>query len=162
MKCVRCDGSGRSLSHPDIDCTRCKGTGVDPRVERPWIDVYLATPYSHPEPSIQEWRFERVTEATAILISRGIDCIYSPITHTHPIDKHLTNRQADHEFWVNKFDLPFLANSRMLYILQLPGWENSTGIKMEIEQARVRGIPVYLVEPLYDDAYQHIVDVVIK
>jgi hypothetical protein len=117
------------------------------------IGAYLATPYSHPDPAVQEWRFDRVNEAVALLIATGIDCLYSPISHTHPIDKHLTRQSGNHDFWVNKFDLPFLENSRQLLVLMLPGWSNSVGVKMEIQQARDRGIPVYYVTPRYNDMF---------
>ena len=121
---------------------------------RSQIDAYLATPYTHPDPAVQEWRFERVTEAVALLLGEGYDCIYSPITHSHPIDKHLPHRQADHDFWVNKFDLPFLANSARLLVLLLPGWSHSTGVSMEIKQAGERSIPVSFVEPVYDEMFR--------
>ena len=114
------------------------------------IGAYLAVPYSHPDPAIQQWRFERVTEATALVIRSGIDCVYSPITHSHPIDKHLTERQTDHAFWVDRFDLPFLENSGRLIVLMLPGWNDSVGVKMEIRRAKKLGLPIDYVMPIYD------------
>jgi hypothetical protein len=114
------------------------------------IDAYLAVPYTHPDPAVQEWRFERVTEMTAILIGEGrFKSIYSPITHSHPIDKHLA-RYADHEFWVEEFDMPFLLNSANLIILRLPGWDRSTGVRMEMDRAKQEGIPIWFLDPAYD------------
>jgi hypothetical protein len=118
------------------------------------IGAYLACPYSHPDPSVSVWRYERVTEATALLVQMGYDSVFSPITHSHPLDKHLTQRNNDHDFWVNKFDLPFLENSEELLVLMLPGWQQSTGVQMERKQATDRYIPVRFVVPGYDAAYR--------
>ena len=118
------------------------------------IDAYLAVPYSHIDPAVQEWRFNRVNEAAALLLGMGFNCIYSPISHTHPIDKHLSQHQGSHDFWVNKFDLPFLENSARLLVLKLPGWTYSTGVEMEMKQAEERCIPVSFVEPVYDEMFR--------
>ena len=118
------------------------------------IGAYLAAPYTHSDPKIVEWRFNRINEAAALLIAGGCDCLYSPISHSHPLDKHLMHKNGNHDFWVNKFDLPFLENSQQLLVLMLPGWTKSTGVAMEIQQAQDRGIPVYYVIPRYDDMFR--------
>ena len=106
----------------------------------------------HSEREVCEWRYERVTEAAALLVREGFNSVYSPITHTHPIDYHLAGRQS-HDFWVNTFDAAFLVNSKILMVLMLPGWEDSKGIKMEIEMAIKENIPVVYAKPIYDEKF---------
>lgn len=118
------------------------------------IDVYLATPYTHPDPAVQQWRYQRVTEAAAFLIKGGCKSLYSPITHTHPIDRHLIEQQQNHTFWVEDFDMPFLANSKRITILMLPGWDKSVGVRMEIKHAGNLAIPVVFVRPQYDEMFR--------
>ena len=49
------------------------------------------------------------------------------------------------------FDLQFLARSDELLVLQLPGWEESKGVLVEIAAAQARGIPIRLM-PLEEAA----------
>ena len=42
------------------------------------------------------------------------------------------------------FDLQLLARSDELLVLQLPGWEDSKGVMVEIAGAQTKGIPVRL------------------
>lgn len=118
------------------------------------IGAYLAVPYSHDDPAVKQWRYERVTEAAAVLIRQGIDSLYSPITHTHPIDRHMTEKKNEHTFWVEQFDMPFLSNSLKVIVLMLPGWDKSIGVKMEIQRAEELGIPVRYMEPYYDEMFR--------
>jgi len=46
--------------------------------------IYLATPYSDPDPEVREFRYREVNKAAAQLISEGHH-VFSPISHTHPI-----------------------------------------------------------------------------
>lgn len=117
------------------------------------IEAYLAIPYSHYDPEVKQWRYEQVTAAAAFLISKGFSSVYSPITHTHPVDRVMAVK-SDHAFWVQKFDLPFLLNSKKLMILTLPGWELSTGIRLEMQTAQEAGIPIVMVEPIYNHMFK--------
>ena len=47
------------------------------------------------------------------------------------------------------WDLQFLARSDELLVLQLPGWEESKGVLVEIAAAQARSIPIRLM-PLED------------
>lgn len=125
------------------------------------IDIYLATPYTNSDPHVEGWRHDRVNEAAAFLLIGGAKSIYSPISHTHPIDLGIGRidpkfREAcrSHEFWVDTFDKPFLLNSSILAVLMLPGWGQSAGIKREIEIAQANNIPVKYLAPIFNGSYQ--------
>ncbi len=122
----------------------------DPYEGKPFI--YLACPYTATgiaEDSVREFRFKVITRIAADFIKRG-NLIYSPITYTHPIaevDKHIR-----HEDYIT-LDMFFLKRADLLMIACLPGWEDSQGIKMEIQLANDLGKGIiYLDTYLYEHA----------
>ncbi len=86
--------------------------------------TYLASPYTHPDPAILEQRFKAVCKKAAELMRAG-EVIFCPIAHSHPIAEHLGNH-IDGTFWQAQ-DAPYVALCSKLYVLMLPGWENSRG-----------------------------------
>jgi hypothetical protein len=98
---------------------------------------YLACPYTHEHDYVQHRRYEQVTSVAAQLMSEG-QCIYSPITSMHYLSRHLVR---DGDFWL-QHDLTILSRCDKLIVLQLDGWEQSVGLKMEIEFAKSAGIPI--------------------
>lgn len=69
------------------------------------MKIYLATPYSHPDPKVREWRFENINSFAADLMKCG-HVVFSPISHSHPISQHLGN-SLDSEFYLGQ-DIPFM------------------------------------------------------
>lgn len=92
--------------------------------------IYLACPYSDPDPTIMEKRFKEATKAAGILIKKGY-IVFSPITHCHPIAT-TCNLPTDVEFWI-KYDLEFLKWCDEMWVLIIPGHAESLGIKMEYD-----------------------------
>jgi len=121
----------------------------DPHEGKPFI--YLACPYTpvgNTESNVKEYRFEIVTRITADFIKRG-NLIYSPITYTHPIAK--VNSYIHHEEYLN-LDLFFLKRADILMVACLPGWEDSQGVKKEIQIAKDLGKGIiYLDTYLYEE-----------
>jgi len=104
-----------------------------PEKKRP-IRIYLACPYSHPEQAVIEQRVETCNMVAARLMEQGF-IVFSPVSHSHPISIHAKVDPCNHDFWLNQ-DLPFLEFCDELCILMLDGWEQSKGIKLEIERAQ--------------------------
>ena len=92
--------------------------------------IYLASPYSDPNPVVERQRFEAVCHAAAILMAEG-HRIFSPIAHTHPIAM-AGDLPRGWEYW-RKYDEEMLAACDELWILMLPGWDKSAGIAGELE-----------------------------
>ena len=90
--------------------------------------IYLASPYSHPDPEVMRTRFMQACEAAAILMLAG-NLIFSPIAHTHPIAQF--DLPKGWEFW-EKYDRAFLDVCSSMIVLRLPGWKESKGIAAEI------------------------------
>ena len=102
--------------------------------------IYLAVPYSHPSASIRQERFEKVNEVAARIMESG-DAVFSPISHSHPIEMHMNGKKLTWEFWQVQ-DLPILHACQELWVLTLDGWTESVGVTGEIEHAQQLGIPV--------------------
>jgi hypothetical protein len=105
--------------------------------------IYLASPYSHPDPAVRQKRFEAACRAAAALLRAGI-AVFSPIAHSHPIAQFGVPTTWD--FW-QRVDRQYLRHCRALLVLRLSGWETSVGVQAEIELARLWGIPVIEVDP---------------
>jgi len=101
--------------------------------------VYLAVPYTDPDPEVKEERFEKVNEVAARLINKG-ENIFSPISMAHPIAK-AGGLPGNWEFW-DEFDRAYLECCKKVYVLMLDGWEESTGVKAEIKIAEEMGIKI--------------------
>lgn len=98
--------------------------------------IYLACPYSHPLESVREQRVSMANKIAAGLMQQGY-AVFSPISHSHGIAHHINNH-LDHDFWLNQC-LEFIPWCDELWIMQVKGWRESRGIKMEIEAAKENG-----------------------
>ena len=106
--------------------------------------IYLATPYSHPDPDIRENRYLVVTRVAAELMNNGYH-IYSPITHSHPIAL-AGELPTSWEFW-EQYDRTMLSVCTEMIVLRLVGWNQSVGIKAEISLAESMGLIISYMDP---------------
>lgn len=92
--------------------------------------VYLAAPYSHKDKSIMRQRVIQINQAAATLSLNGI-VPYSPISHWCEI---ATQCRLPHswDFW-EKLDKVFLDVCSSMAVLMLDGWDDSVGVKAELE-----------------------------
>lgn len=101
---------------------------------------YLASPYSHKNPSIRKQRAEDVTSAAVSLLRQGV-FTFAPIAYNEPWEKH--NLPGDWTFWCD-FDKAFIARcDGGIIVLMLDGWENSVGVSAEVEYAKSLNLPIY-------------------
>ena len=104
--------------------------------------IYLASPYSGDN---VEHNYARALHYVAFC-ARQRDCVYSPIVHWHEAAKKYELR-TDCMFW-----WPF--NTRMIeacdevWVLTLPDWRTSVGVKKEVDFAELIGKPVIYRAPL--------------
>lgn len=101
--------------------------------------IYLAVPYSHPDPSVVANRFNEVNRFAAKLIAEGHHVI-SPISMCHPIAMQ-GNLPGDWEYWQN-YAQNCLSVCRALYVLMLDGWRESVGVQTEIKMAMDMGMAI--------------------
>mgnify|MGYP001169992247 CR=1 FL=1 len=103
--------------------------------------AYLASPYSHDDEEVRIKRYMKVIEVAGSLMKAG-EVIFCPIAHSCAIEHHgMAGQRMDGSFWKNQ-DVPILRHAEKLYVLMLPGWEVSKGIKWEIETAEMLNIPI--------------------
>jgi len=101
--------------------------------------IYVAAPFSHPDESVRNARFEAANAYAAKLMEQG-HIVFSPLSHSVPISRYLDNPN-DSKFYVNQ-DLYWLQYCYEVHVLMLPGYDESKGIKREIERAFNLNIPV--------------------
>jgi hypothetical protein len=94
---------------------------------------YLASPYSHDDPQVVTWRYEKLKTVVANLVDQNF-FIFSPILHWHPVavDHKLP---TSFEFW-QSYNFHMIDVCDAMFVLQLPGWDTSIGVQAEIEYCR--------------------------
>ena len=101
--------------------------------------IYLACPYTHVQQHVRQARFHAVNLAAARLMTEG-HFVFSPISHSHPI-VDICSLPTTWDQWIDFCTLN-LRNCYCLLVLRLPGWENSIGVKSEVQIAKDLGLPV--------------------
>lgn len=101
--------------------------------------IYIASPYTHPDPWIMEERYLAVLKATAEAVQAGL-FVYSPIVHCHDFKK-VAKIQAGFEYF-RDFDLHVISLCEKVLVCNIEGWRESIGVTAELEYARSKNIPV--------------------
>jgi hypothetical protein len=105
--------------------------------------IYLASPYSHSDPAVREFRFREACRAAAKFMRCG-QPVFSPIAHGHCICTY--GLPTDWRFW-EPFDRRQLERCDEVVVLMLDGWRESVGVQAEIRIAAESGKPVRYVAP---------------
>ncbi len=105
--------------------------------------IYFASPYSHSDPKVVEYRVKATSEMVAKLVSEG-NVVMSPILYGHQLLK-FHDMPSDWEFWKN-FCQSFLVKCEELMVFKVDGWDKSTGVLAEIELAKELNIKITYVE----------------
>src|ERR1035437_5608982 len=101
--------------------------------------IYLASPYSHPDPEVMEARFDEICRIAGYLMGQG-EVVFSPISHTHPIAVRSTLPRG-WDYW-ERVDREFILASAKLVVAMIDGWRESIGVQAEISIAKDHGIPI--------------------
>lgn len=109
---------------------------------------YLASPYTHRSKKHEDWRARKVTIAAGELIKRG-HLIFCPIAHAHTMNR-LCGLGGKFEFW-QEFDERILSICDELWILPLPGWQESVGVAAETKIAQRMNLAIRFVHPVTYD-----------
>lgn len=100
--------------------------------------TYLASPYTHPDPTVREQRFHAACATAAQLMREG-HVVFSPVAHSHPLTAY--GLPGDWAFW-ERHDRVHLERCDEVVVLMLDGWEESEGVQAEIAVAQRLGKPV--------------------
>ena len=104
--------------------------------------LYLASPYSHPDPATQYYRYRRVCRATAKLIKAGVP-VFSPLCNSVPAVE-LGGLETDHNGFL-AIDLPILHRCDEVLVLALDGWTTSLGVRRELFEALTLRKPITVI-----------------
>jgi Domain of unknown function (DUF1937) len=111
---------------------------------------YLASPYTHINSDVMEYRYELCCEALVWLLDRKI-WTYSPIVHCHEVaKKHELPR--DINFWWN-YNKAMLSDAMGFFILCIDGWDTSNGVAQELLYAKKHKILTKFIHRLDKGVY---------
>lgn len=105
---------------------------------------YLATPYSKYEAGIH-MAFVDASVFAAKLMQNGVK-VYSPIAHMHPIAMYGNIDPLNHDIWL-PFDEAIMTVCEALLVAEMPGWQESKGIRHEIKFFATRNRPIHYLDP---------------
>ena len=101
--------------------------------------IYLASPFAHTSAAVREARLEAVRYVCGKMIDQG-RIVLSPLVYAGELAQRGYHAPQGWYAW----DLQFLARADELVVLQLPDWEQSKGVLVEIAAAQARNIPIRL------------------
>ena len=104
---------------------------------------YLASPYSHHDPKVVEYRFKETAYMAAQLMAQR-RYVFSPIAMCHPMAFSKCQLPGDFEFW-NEFDIIMIKLCDYLIIFPLDGWTKSSGIREEVKIAKKWNKPIFVI-----------------
>jgi hypothetical protein len=96
--------------------------------------------FAHPYSGDTEGNYKRCNLRATRLLKAGY-VIYSPITHSHPLELH-----KGYEYWL-AFDKVYL--DKCDGIILAPGWKKSKGCRWEYEYATSRDLDVLYFTDLF-------------
>jgi hypothetical protein len=104
---------------------------------------YLGSPYSHDDQWVRQHRYEVVLRANAQLLRDG-HMIYCPIAATHDLAlKHDFSYLQD--TWIS-LNEAMLRPALEMWVCMMDGWEESKGLKWEINRAKELRKPIRYLE----------------
>lgn len=103
--------------------------------------IYLSIPYTGCEDS----SFRVSCVALEKLIRAGNTAI-STVVCGHAMERQNRITKSDHDLWLG-YDLKLLHYCDTLAVITLDGWEDSAGVKAEIDEAERLGVPIVYLDP---------------
>lgn len=100
--------------------------------------IYLALPYSHPDPKVRQFRYEQACITAYELMQQGRKVV-CPVIHNHPLV--LLGLKFGWYTWEG-YDRLFMDICGEMIVLRLEGWKESEGVDGEIEYMKMSEKPV--------------------
>lgn len=103
--------------------------------------IYLASPYSHPDPAVRERRYQQAIACTVALLREG-HVVFSPIVHSVPLAA--AGLPSDWQYW-RDYDHEMIRRADALFVLALEGWRESIGVQEEVAFAAALRKPIGII-----------------
>ena len=103
--------------------------------------TYLATPYTHSNAWVMQERLRLSFAVESGMVAAGAR-VYNPLRYSSAYDYEVDPQapRPSEDYW-REFGLQLLGACDLLFVLQLPGWEDSVGVRLELERAESLDIP---------------------
>jgi len=106
--------------------------------------IYLSSPYTAATIAEMHERAEAAAMAAGFIISRRGLNVFSPVVHGHAIEQSFG--AIPYDDWM-RLSISMLDKADYVYVLTLPGWIKSAGVRREVGHAMRTQKPVWLIEP---------------
>ena len=73
-------------------------------------------------------------QVAAFIMEKLGHIVFSPISHSHPIDKYVDPKNSTHRFWLSQ-DKPWVELCDEVWVLDSPYWKRSIGVRFETRLA---------------------------
>jgi len=104
--------------------------------------IYLASPYHHPDPQVRAQRLAQAEDAMHQLFPHRV---FSPIAHNgHSSERFGAQTPSNYLL----FDFEILSKCTALCVLEIPGWNTSRGVLMEVGYAIANNIELRIARKL--------------
>lgn len=107
--------------------------------------IYVAAPYSHTDPEVVKQRMVMFARVMAKIIEDGKHPV-SPLMNHFLADKVEINFPLSWAFW-EEYSYQLLTRCDIVYVITMPGWQESAGVQGEIALAVSMGTPVEYIDP---------------
>jgi hypothetical protein len=107
--------------------------------------AYVASPYTKFVDGLDA-AHEVAARLTGRLLASGV-IAYSPIAHCHPMAVYAALDPLDIPIWYGH-NLVMMRRCDTLIVAHLPGWEESEGVKFEIDHFAKAGKPIFDLDPV--------------
>ena len=101
--------------------------------------VYLAVPYSDPDPAVMAERFRQANIAAGEMMDEGV-FVLCPISHCHPIAVDY-GTPRHYKYW-EAYNRALMQKCCRVVVLRADGWKDSIGVTAEIKYAKQLGLEV--------------------
>jgi hypothetical protein len=104
--------------------------------------IYIASPYTSDLKGtfgldLQRTRFEAAAAFSLKMMSEGFN-VFSPIVYGHTLAM-IGRLPTDAQFWW-QYNIDYLRHADGIFVLRLPGWDQSKGMQAELRQAKLMGL----------------------
>jgi len=123
----------------DADMKRAVATLVAAGVD----NCYLAAPLTSGDVTLEARRAFATSRVAGLLMDKDV-AVYSPLSHGWLVKQF--HGDHSHNWWM-RHCVPLLDRFDYLVVLCLPGWDDSLGVRMEIEYAQKSGKEVRYLAP---------------
>lgn len=112
--------------------------------------IYVAAPYSDPDPAVKAERMRQFYEFDAMLCREG----HFTVSPLYKVETAKHGKIPDDWAYWQSYSENMLKRCDMMILLALDGWQDSVGVQGELEFCYEHGIQVVVVAPNWNEHYQ--------